>query len=86
MLPQNVPPWHIDYFKLKEFKKNGRSWKVTLTTPSTLQKGHKTPRGEVPSAYQEKRNILLFKDKGTLHVRNQLVLIRKVRTGNTSPL
>lgn len=35
-LPQNMAPWHINHFKLKEFEKKGKSRKVTLTSPHKL--------------------------------------------------
>lgn len=44
-LPPNMAPWHVEYFKMKEFEKNGRSKKVSLTFPTllpfSLEAGHK---------------------------------------------
>ena len=61
-LPQNMVPWHTEYFELKEFKKTQMQESPSdLPQPSSPESGLKALMGEVPSLYPEERNILISK-------------------------
>lgn len=51
-LPQNLPPWHIDYFKLKLLEKQPVQERQFDLPLSPLRPGNKSP-GEGVSLYQE---------------------------------
>ena len=64
MPPQNAAPWHIQYLKLKEFKKTaetGRSlWPSPHTTPTFFpETGHKLPyKGYRPCSRRRGDNLI----------------------------
>ena len=76
MLLQNTAPWHIEYFKLKEFEKMAES--DLLSDPSLYdpETGHKTLMWKVPSLHpEEKEHPYLWKQRGTENNQNKLSLI-----------
>lgn len=66
MLPQNMVPWHTEYFKLKEFEKTGAG----RTLWPSPEAGPKTFMWEVPSLCTEERIIFISRREDTPPKRN----------------
>ena len=58
--PQNIMPWCVDYFKLKEFEKIDAG----MTLWPSPKASHNTLRWEVPSLHPDERTIFVSKTEG----------------------
>ena len=66
MLSQNMVPWHVDYFKLKEFEKMAEAERSTLTCPpcpSSLKQVIKLPREMYPPSTKRKEDSLITRNR-----------------------
>lgn len=66
-LPQNMVPWHTEYFKLKGFEKmtSPDPSSSDLLTPFSLEAGQKTLMREVPFLHLEEKDTLISQTEGS---------------------